>query len=72
MALSPFGEPPPGTDLSADHGTRNNAAVITTFVLAAIAVGLRFYTRFRVQIVQVAADDWMIVAAFVCGRKNCQ
>ncbi|KXG53583.1 uncharacterized protein PGRI_006330 [Penicillium griseofulvum] len=65
MALSPFGEPPPGTDLSADHGLRNNAAVITTFILAAIAVGLRFYTRFRVQIVQVAADDWMIVAAFL-------
>ncbi|OQE39179.1 hypothetical protein PENCOP_c007G05044 [Penicillium coprophilum] len=65
MSLSPFGEPPPGTDLSADHGSRNNAAVITTFVLATIAVGLRFYTRYRVQSVRVAADDWMIVGAFL-------
>ncbi|KAJ5824021.1 hypothetical protein N7447_006361 [Penicillium robsamsonii] len=70
MSLSPFGEPPPGTDLSADHGARNNAAVITTFVLATIAVGLRFYTRYRVQSVQIAADDWMIVGAFVCCLKK--
>ncbi|KAJ5374129.1 hypothetical protein N7517_006135 [Penicillium concentricum] len=70
MSLSPFGEPPPGTDLSADHGLRNNTAVITTFVLATIAVGLRFYTRYQIQSVRIAADDWMIVGAFVSCHKN--
>ncbi|KAJ6098853.1 hypothetical protein N7467_000388 [Penicillium canescens] len=34
MSSSPFGEPPPGTDLSEDHRIRNNGAVISTYVIA--------------------------------------
>lgn len=33
-------------DLSANNREKNNAAVITTYVLAAVFVALRFYTRF--------------------------
>lgn len=65
MSQSPFGEPPPGTDLSDNHRGRNDAALITTYALAGIAVSLRFYTRSRVQQVTLAADDWMILAALV-------
>lgn len=65
MSQSVFGESPVGIDLSANNCERNNAAVITTYVLAAVFVALRFYTRFRVQQTQVASDDWMILAALV-------
>ncbi|CAI7652865.1 unnamed protein product [Penicillium palitans] len=65
MSLSPFGKPPPGTDLNASHGTLNYAPAVATYSLAVIAVGLRFYTRFRVQTVKVGADDWVIVAALL-------
>lgn len=66
MSHNPLGEPPPGTDLSANHGSLNIDPVIATYALAVTAVGLRFYTRVRVQAVRIAADDWMIVAALVC------
>ena len=67
MSHSPIGQPPPGTDLSADHPL-NISSVIATYALAVVVVGLRFYTRFRVQGVRILADDWMIVLALVCGH----
>jgi hypothetical protein len=67
MSLSPLGEAPVGTDLSADHGSLEKGPVIATYILA---VGLRFYTRLRVQGQRIAADDWMIVGALVCCRKR--
>ncbi|KAJ5592388.1 hypothetical protein N7537_009292 [Penicillium hordei] len=65
MSLSPLGEPPAGTNLNADHGKLNYAPVIATYSLAVITVGLRFYTRFRVQTVKIGADDWVIAAALL-------
>ncbi|CAG8893019.1 unnamed protein product [Penicillium egyptiacum] len=65
MSLSPLGEAPVGTDLSADHGSLEIGPVIATYVLAVITVGLRFYTRLRVQGQRIAADDWMIVGALL-------
>ncbi|KAG0153276.1 hypothetical protein PDIDSM_5126 [Penicillium digitatum] len=62
MAL---GEPPPGIDLYADRGPVKIAPVIATYVIAVIAVGLRFYSRVRVQAVRIAADDWLIAAALL-------
>lgn len=70
MSLSPLGEAPVGTDLSADHGSLEKGPVIATYILAVLAVGLRFYTRLRVQGQRIAADDWMIVGALVCCRKR--
>lgn len=72
MSHSPIGQPPPGTDLAADHPL-NISPVIATYVIAVVVVGLRFYTRFQVQGVRVLADDWIIVLALVCGhckKKN--
>lgn len=67
MSSSVFGDPPPGTDLTASRRGVNNAAVSVTYVLAAIAIALRFFARSRVQQASIAADDWMIVAALVCA-----
>lgn len=69
MSLSPLGEPPAGTNLNAYHGSLNYAPAIATYSLAVIAVGLRFYTRFRMQTVKIGADDWVIVAALVCCHR---
>ncbi|KAJ5244346.1 hypothetical protein N7489_004442 [Penicillium chrysogenum] len=71
MSLSPLGEAPVGTDLSADHGSLEKGPVIATYILAVLAVGLRFYTRLRVQGQRIAADDWMIVGAllYTAGRN---
>lgn len=65
MSESVFGKSPAGTDLSANNRERNNVAVITTYVLAAVFVALRFYARFRVQRTKAASEDWMILAALV-------
>ncbi|PYH75114.1 putative integral membrane protein Pth11-like [Aspergillus vadensis CBS 113365] len=65
MSNSVFGDPPPGTDLTASRRGVNNAAVSVTYVLAAIAIAFRFLARTRVQQASIAADDWMIVAALV-------
>ncbi|CAI7641208.1 unnamed protein product [Penicillium discolor] len=65
MSLSPLGDPPAGTNLNADHGRLKYAPAIATYSLAVITVGLRFYTRFRVQTVKIGADDWVIVAALL-------
>jgi hypothetical protein len=65
MSSSPFGEPPPGTDLSEDHRIRNNGAVISTYVIAVFSVVLRLYTRLRLQQTRIAGDDWMIILSLV-------
>ncbi|CAL5867485.1 uncharacterized protein PFLUO_LOCUS1704 [Penicillium psychrofluorescens] len=73
MSQSPFGEAPAGIDLSESHLGRNNAAVITTYILAALAVLLRFYARLKIQQAKIAADDWMIFASLlsVTGSLIC-
>lgn len=70
MPESVFGESPAGIDISADNHKRNNAAVITTYVLAVVFVALRFYTRFQVQEMQAASEDWMILAAWYVLRTS--
>jgi hypothetical protein len=70
MSQSPFGDPPAGIDLSESRLGRNNAAVITTYILAAFAVLFRFYARFKVQHAKIAADDWMIFASLVCSPSD--
>ncbi|KAL4780315.1 hypothetical protein BJX76DRAFT_364423 [Aspergillus varians] len=62
---SPFGDPPPGIDLSESHTARNNAATIAMTVLATGAVVLRMITRVKVQKIPLEADDWFIVASLV-------
>ncbi|KAL4880542.1 integral membrane protein Pth11-like protein [Aspergillus karnatakaensis] len=62
---SPFGEPPPGIDLSESHTARNNAITIALTVLATVAVALRMIARVKVQQVKFAADDWFIVASLI-------
>ena len=70
MPESVFGESPAGIDISADNHKRNNAAVITTYVLAVVFVALRFYTRFQMQEMQAASEDWMILAAWYVLRTS--
>ncbi|GKZ35836.1 hypothetical protein AbraIFM66950_006634 [Aspergillus brasiliensis] len=70
MSSSVFGDPPPGTDLTASRRGENNAAVSVTYALAAVAVALRFLARTRVQQASIAADDWMIVAALLSVTAN--
>jgi hypothetical protein len=60
-----FGEPPLGIDLTENYTPRNNAVVITVYILAALAVGLRIIARTRAQNARIPADDWLIVAALV-------
>ncbi|OQD90663.1 hypothetical protein PENANT_c001G09303 [Penicillium antarcticum] len=55
MSLSPFGEPPLGTDLSQEHRVRNNAAVISTL---------------RLQQTRIAEDDWMIILSLLPLTAN--
>ncbi|CAI7630001.1 unnamed protein product [Penicillium glandicola] len=63
--MSLFGEAPSGTDLSASRGSLNYAPAVATYAVAVLSVALRFYTRFRVQGVRIAADDLMIVAGLL-------
>ena len=70
MSSSIFGEPPPGTDLTASRRAVNNAAVITTYILAAGAIALRYLARARVQQAAIAADDWTILVALVCAHHS--
>ncbi|KAL4914977.1 hypothetical protein BDW62DRAFT_133980 [Aspergillus aurantiobrunneus] len=62
---SPFGEPPPGIDLSESHTARNNAVTIALTVLATVAVVLRMIVRAWVQKIPFEMDDWFIVASLV-------
>ena len=52
------------TDLSASKGPQILAAVATTYVLATIAVILRFVSR-RISKAQLWWDDWLIIIALV-------
>ena len=47
------------------------AAAITTYVLAAIAVALRFWAR-RLTRAVIRVDDWTIVMALVCFQDTVQ
>ncbi|KAL4923135.1 putative integral membrane protein Pth11-like [Aspergillus undulatus] len=62
---NPFGDPPPGVDLSESHTARNNAITIALTVLATVAVILRMVARVKVQQVRFGMDDWFIVASLV-------
>ncbi|PGH15911.1 hypothetical protein AJ79_02078 [Helicocarpus griseus UAMH5409] len=69
--MKPFGDPPPGIDLSVNRTRTNNAAVATTYGLAVIAVALRFYTRMRMQHVAIKADDWVILVSLRPNPISC-
>ena len=60
-----FGPPPPGIDLSENRTPKNNAVMIAMYVLASVAIILRFISRMRVQRVPVEIDDWVIAACLV-------
>ncbi|OJJ42185.1 hypothetical protein ASPZODRAFT_77553 [Penicilliopsis zonata CBS 506.65] len=63
--MSPFGDAPAGTDLTANRRLQDNAAVTATYIMAVLAIALRFYTRFRVQQAALAADDWTILVSLL-------
>lgn len=69
---SPFGPVPPNIDLTEDRAQESNATVIALYVLAFVAVGLRFLARMKAQSVKVGADDYMIVAALVWYSSTSQ
>lgn len=60
-----FGPPPHNIDLDENKTPENNGAMITVYVLAVIAVILRFVSRMKVQRTFLAADDWVIAASVV-------
>lgn len=55
---------PPGTDIHASRAPQIYAATIITFLLAVLAVALRFWAR-RLLKARVWLDDWIIVLALV-------
>lgn len=60
-----FGPPPPGIDLSENKTPQNNAVMISMYVIAVVAVALRFISRTKVQKTFLGIDDWVIAACLV-------
>lgn len=58
-----IGQPPPGTDLTADQAPKNNGVLTTLVVLATIAVVVRFVVRLKEPQRKLFMDDWCIVVA---------
>lgn len=65
MSSSSVGPPSPGDD-GGDLSNVVIACTIVCLVVAAIAVAIRFYTR-TVVVRALAAEDWFVLAAWVCG-----
>ncbi|KAF2233444.1 hypothetical protein EV356DRAFT_201211 [Viridothelium virens] len=61
---APIPPPPPGLNIHKSRQPELYAASITTWVLALIAVGLRFWCR-RLTKSAYRLDDWLIVAALL-------
>lgn len=60
-----FGPQPPGIDLNDNQTPQINATVIALYIVAVIAVILRFVTRIKVQRISLGLDDWLIAASLV-------
>jgi hypothetical protein len=60
MAISPFTNPPPGIALHASRTASNNAIGIVLFVLSAVFVGLRVFTRRKFQRLALGLDDHLM------------
>jgi hypothetical protein len=61
MSLPP---PPPGIDLAASKQPQTRGLIISTWVLALLAVALRFYAR-RISKAGFWWDDWLMIPALV-------
>lgn len=64
MILALFGPAPSGLDLSENPGGSNSASVAVLFVIAALAVVLRFASR-RIADTPLQKDDYVIVVALL-------
>ncbi|KAJ1708398.1 integral membrane protein PTH11-like protein [Aspergillus flavus] len=60
-----FGPQPPGIDLNDNQTPQINATVIALYIVAVIAVILRFVTRIKVQRISLGIDDWLIAASLL-------
>lgn len=70
MALD-FGEPPAGTDLSADNFSMYNIVSCIFFSMGVLSVALRFYVRFVLSSGGgLGSDDYTIILALVCTTST--
>ncbi|OAX79203.1 hypothetical protein ACJ72_06481 [Emergomyces africanus] len=60
-----LGQAPPGIDLTENRNREFNASIATVYGLAVLAVGLRFFTRFKVQSFAIKVDDWLILVSLL-------
>ncbi|SPJ73839.1 related to integral membrane protein [Fusarium torulosum] len=58
------GPPPSDIDLNANTATSDRAAIITVFILALLAISLRFAAR-TIQRTRIHWDDWIIILSMV-------
>ncbi|KAF5709794.1 pth11-like integral membrane [Fusarium globosum] len=57
---------PPDVDLTANTASSDRAAIISVFILALIAIALRFTAR-NIQQTKIHWDDWVIIISMVSG-----
>ena len=67
--MSALPPPPPGLDIHASRQPSLYAAAIITYILAVVAVGLRFWSRKLTQS-RYQLDDWLVAAAGVGIRSR--
>ncbi|KAE8365612.1 hypothetical protein BDV27DRAFT_144277 [Aspergillus caelatus] len=60
-----FGPQPPGIDLNDNQTPQINATVIALYIVAVVAVILRFVTRIKIQNIRLGIDDWLIAASLI-------
>lgn len=60
-----IGPKPPDVDLSDNITPRDNAVCIAMVTIAFLSVILRFYTRRRLQGVDLEIDDWAVAISLV-------
>ncbi|KAJ5094373.1 hypothetical protein N7456_010234, partial [Penicillium angulare] len=60
-----IGPKPPNVDLSDNITPRDNAVCIAMVTIAVISVMLRFYTRRRLQCVNLEIDDWAVAISLI-------
>ncbi|PYH49420.1 putative integral membrane protein Pth11-like [Aspergillus saccharolyticus JOP 1030-1] len=64
------GLPPTGVDLTANNESKNDAIAATMYTLACITIGVRLFSRIKVQQARIGLDDWLIVSALLSGTAN--
>ncbi|PWY66393.1 hypothetical protein BO94DRAFT_332575 [Aspergillus sclerotioniger CBS 115572] len=67
---SPFGEPPKGLNLKESSTARNDAVVISMYMLAAVTICFRLFSRKMIQQAKIGLDDWLILSALLSGTAN--